>query len=132
MQRFVPFVGRVLLSAIFLLSGLGKIGNFEGTQQYMAAFGMPFTGFFLVCAIIFEVFGGLSLLLGFKARWGASALIIFLIPATLVFHTNFSEQIQMIMFMKNLAIMGGLCLVVAYGSGPFSLDERLPSLKTTQ
>ncbi|MEK6570908.1 MAG: DoxX family protein, partial [Bacteroidota bacterium] len=111
MQKFIPLVGRILLSAILLMSGLGKIINFIGTQQYMAAYGMPLTGFFLVCAIILEVVGGLSVLLGYKARWGALALVIFLIPVTLLFHTKFSDQVQMIMFMKNMAILGGLLLV---------------------
>jgi putative oxidoreductase len=106
------------------MSGLGKIANFSGTQQYMAAYGMPMTSLFLIGAIILEVGGGLSILLGYKAKWGALALIIFIIPATLIFHTNFSDQTQMIMFMKNIAILGGLVLIVANGAGSLSLDNR--------
>ena len=107
-QKVGFLMGRILLSAIFLMSGLEKLTNFTGTQQYMANYGMPMTKFFLICAIILEIGGGLSILLGYRAKWGALALVIFLVPATLVFHTRFSDQIQMIMFMKNLAIMGGL------------------------
>jgi putative oxidoreductase len=121
-QKVGFLMGRILLSAIFLMSGLGKLTNFTGTQQYMANYGMPMTKFFLICAIILEIGGGLSILLGYRAKWGALALVIFLIPATLIFHTRFSDQIQMIMFMKNLAIMGGLVLIATQGAGPLSID----------
>jgi putative oxidoreductase len=121
-QKVGFLMGRILLSAIFLMSGLGKLTNFTGTQQYMANYGMPMTKFFLICAIILEIGGGLSTLLGYRAKWGALALVIFLIPATLIFHTRFSDQIQMIMFMKNLAIMGGLVLIATQGAGPLSID----------
>ncbi|HEY4715730.1 MAG TPA: DoxX family protein [bacterium] len=124
MQKFIPLFGRILLSIIFLMSGFGKIANAAGTQQFMSAYGMPLTAFFMVCAIILEVAGGLSVLLGYKAKLGALALVIFLIPATLIFHTKFSDQIQMIMFMKNMAILGGLLLIIGFGSGPVSIDER--------
>lgn len=123
-HSFVPVAGRVLLALIFFMSGVGKIGDFAGTQQYMAAFGMPLTALFLVGAIVFEIGGALSLMAGFKARWGALALIVFLIPATLIFHTDFADQQQVIQFLKNLAILGGLLMVVAYGAGPWSLDAR--------
>jgi len=121
-QKVGFLAGRILLSTIFLMSGLGKLTNFTGTQQYMANYGMPMTKFFLICAIILEIGGGLSILLGYRAKWGALALVIFLIPATLIFHTRFSDQIQMIMFMKNLAIMGGLVLIATQGAGPLSID----------
>jgi len=124
MKRFIPLIGRILLSAIFLISGLNKITNFGGTQQYMAAVGMPLTKLFLIGAIILEVIGGLSILLGYKAKWGAWALVVFMIPTTLIFHSNFSDQIQMIMFMKNLAVIGGLLMVANFGSGPISLDTH--------
>jgi len=83
---------------------------------------------FLAGAIIFEVLGGLSVLLGFKARLGAIALIIFTIPAALIFHNfwafeGMEQQTQMIMFMKNLAIIGGLLLITSFGSGPLSIDN---------
>lgn len=127
MQKIVPPLGRILLSFIFLMAGLNQIGDFAGTQQYMASKGMPATGFFLVGAIILELFGSISLILGYKARWGAVALIIFLIPTTLVFHTKFSVQGEMIMFMKNLSILGGLFLVASLGPGAFSIDARKKS-----
>ncbi len=124
MEKIAPLLGRTLIALIFLMAGYGKLTDPAGTQQYMAAYGMPLTGFFLVCTIILELGGGLSVLLGYKARWGATALAIFLVPVTLIFHTKFSDQMQVAMFMKNLAIIGGLLMVASAGPGPISLDAR--------
>lgn len=120
----VALVGRVLLSLIFVLSGLNKVNHFFATQQTMAEHGMPMTALFLLGAIFVEVVGGLSVLVGYRARIGATALALFMVPTTLIFHTDFANQIQMIMFMKNLSITGGLLMVVAHGSGAVSLDRR--------
>jgi putative oxidoreductase len=122
MQASVHLVARFLIAFIFLMSGLGKIANVSGTQQYMEQHGMPFTLLFLIGAVAVELLGGLSLLTGYKTRLGAFLLFLFLIPTTLIFHTKFSDQTQVIMFMKNLAIMGGLLLCVTYGAGKISLD----------
>lgn len=102
-----------------------------GSEQYMAAYGIPAVGVLLVLSIMIEIFGGLSILLGFKAKWGAIALFIFLIPTTLIFHTEVTDQIQSIMLLKNFAIMGGLLMVANYGSGPYSLDEHFDLKKKT-
>jgi putative oxidoreductase len=128
-ERFVPLLGRILLSLIFVMSGLSKIGGWEQTSGYMASKGMPMVPIFLLGAIVFEVLGGLTVLLGFKAKLGATALIIFLIPTTFIFHNfwtleGMERQMQMAMFMKNLSIMGGLLLVVGLGPGPLSFDNR--------
>lgn len=128
LQRVLPALGRSLLALIFVVSGLGKIGAFEATQGYMAAAGMPLTGPLLVAAIAIEVLGGLMLMVGFKARWGAFALIVFLIPATFIFHAFWTLEggevrLQMIQFLKNLSIIGGLLVIVAWGPGPLSLDR---------
>lgn len=123
MDSYRKLIGRILIAAIFLMAGLSKIGNFSGTSQFMASKGIPLTDIALVLTILIEVVGGLSIILGYKAKWGAWSLFAFMIPTTLVFHTNFSDQDQMIHFLKNLAIMGGLLYITAFGSGPFSLDE---------
>ncbi len=123
MQRYLPLIGRILLGLLFVMSGVNKITGFEGTQQYMASYGMPMTAVLLVGAILVEVLGGLSVIVGVLPRLGAASLVLFLIPATLIFHTNFAEQTQVIMFLKNLSIMGGLLLILAYGSGPLSLYD---------
>jgi len=130
LQTYVPILARVLLALIFVMSGVGKIGDFGGTTEYMAKHGMPIPALFLVGAIVFELAGGLSIMTGFKARWGALLLIVFLIPATFIFHAFWTyepdaQRMQMINFMKNLSILGGLLLIVARGAGPLSVDARL-------
>lgn len=129
LQHVAPLAGRGLLSLIFLLSSVGKIMDWSGTAGYMASKHMPMVPFFLAMAILFELGGGLSVLSGYKARWGALALIVFLIPTTLIFHNfwayeGMEQKMQMISFLKNTAIMGGLITLGANGPGPISLDER--------
>jgi putative oxidoreductase len=115
-------IGRILLVLIFLNSGIEKIEGFEGTAQYMAKYGMPYTSFFLFGAIIFELAGSIFAILGYYARFGAFLLIIFLIPTTIIFHTNFEDPIQIIMLMKNVSMFGGCLILLAMGAGRFSLD----------
>ena len=122
LKSLVSLVGRILLVLIFLNSGIGKIENFEGTAKFMAQYGMPYTSLFLFGAIIFELGGSIFVILGYYARFGALLLLIFLIPTTIIFHTNFEDPIQMIMFMKNLSMFGGCLVLLGMGSGRFSLD----------
>jgi putative oxidoreductase len=127
MQQTVSLAGRVLLSAIFLLSGISKILHWSATADHMAAHGMPAVQMLLAGAVVVEVLGGLALLLGFQTRAASLILFLYLIPTTLIFH-NFwahqgaAQQDQMIHFLKNLAIMGGLLEVAAMGAGAWSLD----------
>jgi len=121
-------LGRVSLAAIFLQSGIDKVFNYEATLKAMASRGVPLPDLLLAPAIVLLLAGGLMLVLGWKARWGALALIVFTIPATLYFH-NFwvAPQAQYLNqfhhFFKNLAILGGLLVVLGLGSGPLSLDK---------
>jgi putative oxidoreductase len=124
-----PLVGRVLLALIFIIAGFGKITGFEGTVGYMQAYNMPMTQILAVIAIIIELGGGIMIAVGWKARWGAAALFIFVLVASFVFHAFWTvpadqAQLQNIMFMKNLAIMGGMLYIIAYGSGPLSVDKN--------
>lgn len=126
-ERWLTLLGRILLSLIFILSGLGKIGDWSGTAGSMAAKGMVAVPFFLTMAILFELGGGLTVLLGFKARLGAWALVFYLIPVSLIFHnfwafTGAEQRMQVINFLKNLAIMGGLLLVALRGAGKPCID----------
>lgn len=128
MQPLGTLFGRLFLAYIFLLSGFGKIGKFAGTAAYMAGKGLPISEVLLVATIIIEIGGGLMLVLGWKARWGALAIFLWLIPVTLIFHGYWAvepEQMrtQMIQFNKNLAIMGGMLYVMVAGSGRYSLDK---------
>ena len=118
-------IGRLLLSMIFIVSGLNKIGGYAGTQGYMEAMGVP--GVLLPLVIALEVLGGLAILVGFKARLVAFALAGFSILSALLFHSDFSDQMQMISFMKNLSIAGGFLMIVAHGAGAYSLDNRSKS-----
>ena len=117
-------VARILLSHVFLLSGAKKVFAFSATQAHMTKYGMKMTGLFLVLAILFEIGGGLMLLLGTFPRLGALALLLFLLPATVVFHRDFADPAQIVQFSKNVAIMGGLWAVLAAGGGEFALRGR--------
>lgn len=130
LKAFGSLIGRILLILIFLNSGIGKIGNFEGTAQYMAKFGMPYTSFFLFGAIVFELVGSVTVILGYFTRLGALLILIFLIPTTLIFHTNFADQVQTIMFLKNVSMFGGCLLLLSTGPGRLSLDYFLRGKKT--
>jgi putative oxidoreductase len=124
-----PLVGRVLLALIFIIAGYGKIGGFEGTVGYMQAYNVPMTKVLAVLAIIVELGGGLMIAVGWKARWAAAAIFIFVLIASFIFHAFWAvpadqAQLQNIMFMKNLAIMGGMLYIIVYGSGPLSVDKN--------
>ncbi len=117
---------RYLRSVIFLLSGFGKIGGFAQTAGFMAAKGLPMAEVLLVLSIIIEIGAALTLIVGWQARLGAAALFLWMIPVTLVFHNFWAaaaaqQQFEMAMFMKNIAMMGGLLYIMAYGSGRFSV-----------
>jgi putative oxidoreductase len=123
---YLSLFGRVFLGIIFLISGIHKIADPQGTQQYMIAMGMTWmTTWFYLGAVAVELAGSLSLLLGYRARAGAWLLFLFLIPTTLIFHTHFGDPNQMIHFLKNLSIMGGLLYVANYGAGSLSMDAGL-------
>lgn len=122
MEKYANLVGRILLAHIFLLAGINKITGYSGTQAYMEGMGVP--GMLLPLVIILEIGGALALIVGWQTRWAAYALALFSIVAAVIFHSNLSEQIQMILFMKNWALAGGLLVLAANGAGAFSLDQR--------
>jgi putative oxidoreductase len=129
-KAFAILIGRILLALIFLQSGIGKIRNFAGTAQFMANYGMPFATFFLVGAIFFELVGSITIILGYFARFGTVLLLIFLIPTTLIFHTNFTDPMQKIHFMKNLSMFGGFLVLLSVGPGRYSLAHFLRNGET--
>jgi putative oxidoreductase len=114
--------GRVLLALLFLLAGVGKLGAYNATAAYMSSVGVP--GRLLPAVIATELLGSLAIILGWKTRAVALLLAGFSVITALIFHRNFADQIQMIMFLKNISIAGGFLLLVANGAGPLSLDRR--------
>ena len=121
-QKYLPLVSRILLAIIFVMGGIGKITGYAGTQGYMDAMGVP--GMLLPLVIILELGGGLAIIVGWQTRWVAYALAAFTLLTAIIFHSNFADQVQMIMFLKNLAIAGGLLLLGLHGAGAYSLDKK--------
>ena len=115
----LALVGRLFVAIIFLASAFGKITNFDGTLQFMDSHGMPAVNLLCVAAILVETLGSISLILGYKIRWGAAGLAAFLVAATWVFHTGPDQRIQLL---KNIAILGGLLNLIAQGPGGISLE----------
>lgn len=122
MSKYINVVSRILLAHIFLLAGISKITGYAGTQGYMESVGVP--GMLLPLVILLEAGGGLALIVGWQTRLVSYALAGFTVIAAIIFHSNLSDQIQMIMFMKNFAIAGGLLLLAEHGAGAFSLESR--------
>ena len=123
MKIYTELLARLLLAHIFILAGLSKIGAYSGTQGYMEAMGVP--GMLLPLVIAFEILGGLAVAIGLKTRLVALALAAFSVLTAVLFHADFSDQTQMILFMKNLAMAGGFLLLYVHGADRFSLDHKL-------
>jgi putative oxidoreductase len=125
MEKLNPIfalVGRVLLAIMFVVAGYGKIGGYAGTQGYMDSMGVP--GMLLPLVIILELGGGLAIIAGWQTRIVAILLAGFCILSTFIFHLDFADRMQSIMFMKNLAVAGGFLALAAYGPGALALDNR--------
>ena len=122
-------IGRVLLAVMFVISGFGKLTGFSGTVGYIAGQGLPMPEILAVAAIVIELGGGLAILAGWKTRWVALAMVLFLIVITPIFHNFWSAPeaqaaMQKINFMKNLSILGGFVLLYAFGPGRYSVDHN--------
>jgi len=128
-KQWGPLVGRILLSFIFLMSGIGKITGFAGQAAYAAKAGVPLAEVAIALSIVIEIGGALMIMLGWKARIGACLLFLWMIPVNFYMHAFWNvtdptwRQIGMIMFLKNVAMMGGMLMVMANGSGPKSLKS---------
>jgi putative oxidoreductase len=128
MRKDHPYLGaagRLLIAAIFLVSGVGKVAAPAMTQGFIASAGLPFPLLAYLVAIAIEVGGGILLVLGYQSRVVASVMAAFTIATALGFHRDFADQNAMVHFLKNLSITGGLLQIVAFGAGTFSIDGRL-------
>jgi putative oxidoreductase len=124
---YLPVLGRVLIALIFVMSGLSKIAAPAATIAYIQSAGAPLPPLAFAVAVIVEVVGGLALIAGFRTRLAAAVLAVFTLATAVLFHNNMADQNQMIHFLKNIAITGGLLQVIAFGAGAFSLDNRRKS-----
>ena len=128
-KDFIALIGRILLAVLFVVSGYGKLGGFEGTAHAIASKGLPLPEVGAAIALAVELIGGLMLAIGWKARWAAAAIVLFTIGATYYFHdfwhmADQAARTNQIMFLKNIAVIGGMLLVVAFGPGRYSVDRR--------
>ena len=124
-MHIVELVGRIFLSALFLIEGFGKISKQEDVIMYMENFGVPEILF--VPATVLEILFPLLLITGYKTKWAASVMALFTFTVAIIFHTDFSEGMQMIFFLKDLAIAGGFMIIFVYGPGKISLDHYFKS-----
>ena len=122
-------LGRILLALIFVTSGFSKISGYAATQGYMEAMGVP--GALLPVVIAVELLGGLAVMLGWQTRIAAFLLAGFSLLSGVLFHADFGDQMQMIMFMKNVSIAGGFLMLVSLGGGAFALDNRSASRQSS-
>ena len=121
----VEFLGRMFLSALFLIEGFGKISMQEDVIMYMEEYGVP--GILFMPATTLEILFPLFLILGYKTKWAASVMALFTFAVAIIFHTDFSESMQMMLFLKDIAIAGGFMIIIAYGPGKISLDHYFKS-----
>ena len=121
--RYLPFIGRILIGLPFALSGLSKLAAYGETTAMIAAAGLPFPPLAFVVAVAVELGGGLLLVLGYQVRPIAFALTVFSVTAAVSFHSNFADQNQMIHFLKDVMLAGGLLQIVAFGPGAISVEQ---------
>ena len=124
-MHIVELLGRVFLSALFLIEGVGKLFTQEQVIMYMEDYGVP--GIFFFPAVVLEILFPLLLIVGYKTRLAALVMALFTLTVAIIFHTDFSDGMQLIFFLKDLAIAGGFMIIIAYGSNKFSLDHLLKS-----
>ena len=122
MIKILDLFGRILISSLFFLNGIFKINNYEGTVAWMESFGLP--GFLLIPAIILEILAPILIIIGYQTKIAAGALSLFCIATAVIFHNDFSDQMQLIAFMKNIALAGGFLFLVVNGAKGFSLDKK--------
>ena len=124
-MHIVELIGRILLSALFLIEGIGKISMQEDVMVYMENYGIP--GILFIPAVILEILFPLLLIVGYKTKLAAFVMALFTFTVAIIFHTDFSEGMQMIFFLKDLAIAGGFMIILVYGPGKISLDHYFKS-----
>ena len=123
MTYIVDLIVRILISTLFLLNGIFKISNYDGTIGWMESFGMP--GILLIPAIILEIAGPVLIIIGYKTKLAAGLLSLFCITTAVIFHNDFTNQMQFTSFLKNIALAGGFLILFVNGAKGYSLDNKL-------
>ena len=123
MRNIIDLLARILISALFLINGIFKITNYDGTLDWMEGYGMP--GVLLIPTIILEILGPILIIIGYQTKITAALLSLFCLATAVIFHNDFSNQMQLTSFLKNIAIAGGFLFLVINGSKKFSLDNKL-------
>ena len=123
MINILDLLARISISGLFLLNGIFKISNYDGTIGWMESFGLP--GILIIPAILLEIIGPVLIILGYQAKIAAGLLGLFCIATAIIFHNNFSDQMQLISFLKNIALAGGFLFIFINGTKDFSLDKKL-------
>ena len=121
--RYLPFIGRVLIGVPFMMSGLGKLAAYSSTIALINSAGLPFPPLAFAVAVAVELGGGLLLVVGYQVRLVASVMAVFVLATAVSFHSNFADQNQMIHFLKNVMITGGLLQIAAFGAGAISIEQ---------
>ena len=124
-MHIVELIGRILLSALFLIEGIGKISMQEDVMMYMENYGIP--GILFIPAVILEILFPLLLIVGYKTKMAAFVMALFTFTVAIIFHTDFSKGMEMVFFLKDLAIAGGFLMIFVYGANKISLDHFLKS-----
>jgi putative oxidoreductase len=122
--RYLPFIGRLMIGLPFAMSGLSKLGAYGATTGMISAVGLPFAPLAFAVAVATELGGGVLLIVGYRVRYVAAALALFSLATAVSFHHNFADQDQMIHFLKNVMMAGGLLQIAAFGAGAVSIDNR--------
>jgi putative oxidoreductase len=130
--RYLPLAGRLLIGLPFMMSGLGKLAAYGPTVALIHAVGLPVPPLAYICSVVVELGGGLLLVLGYRVRPVAAVMALFALATAVFFHNNFADQNQMIHFLKNVMMAGGLLQIVHFGAGAFSLDARLTGAAAPQ
>ncbi len=122
MGNILDLLGRILISILFLLNGVSKINNYESTVDWIESF--EISGMIIIPAIILEIIGPILIIVGYKAKIAAGFLSLFCILTAVIFHNDFSDQIQFTSFLKNIALAGGFIFIVVNGTKEFSIDKK--------
>ena len=122
MTNIIDLLGRIFISVLFFLNGIFKIKNYDGTIEWMETYDLP--GIMIIPAIVIEIVAPILVVIGYKTKIAAALLFLFCISTAFIFHNDFSDQMQLTAFLKNIALAGGFMFLIANGARDYSLDKK--------